>query len=435
MYKSDAGADGASLVASTARRYANSAEGELSTWPGAEPTAEKLLQRYEDFFFGQPDGPIATGDGGVARKESLALCATVRPVVATLWKIRADDIKALAVWREYDPPLIDEQEVFAYCIVDTLGKSLLCKEDARLVGTRGYNAVKKEMTKVAAARKTANDAVRAARRAAAADPSKLSRVAAAETAGELAVAKVHESKYDLAIPQRTVGAKRKVEPAPEPAPKRLGLLAIEEHNDKLCEQMNLEKAQAILAADDEFTQVAAAYDTACTAYVQVLRIPFHDDWNRVQEEASDAWMAARELRMVAREARLAPLREAFERAKSAADRMRDDWRPWAFSERGKREADRLQRECTHALDAYSGMQMASLPPILSQEIVHAHSRWSAWFDWWMAKQEASAAKREARFRARCGCVCEAHCCLDERDCRACLIGRRRGNRLDGYMSE
>ena len=88
------------------------------------------------------------------------------------------------------------------------------------------------MTKVAAARKTANDAVRAARRAAAADPSKLSRVAAAETAGELAVAKVRESKYHLAIPLRTAGAKLKVEPAPEPAPKRLGLLAMEEHNDK-----------------------------------------------------------------------------------------------------------------------------------------------------------------------------------------------------------
>ena len=72
-----------------------SVEGEFSTWLGEVPTEDMLLQRFINFFFGQSGGPHATADSGLVRKQSLALCAIVRKVVASLWEARAEDIKAL----------------------------------------------------------------------------------------------------------------------------------------------------------------------------------------------------------------------------------------------------------------------------------------------------------------------------------------------------
>ena len=344
-----------------------------------------------------------------SERESLALCATVRPVVATLWQTRGDDIKALAVWREYDPPLIDEQEVVAYCIVDTLGKPLLCKPDARKVGTQAYNAVRKEAAKVAEAQKAAADAVRAARRVAAADPSNLLRVAAAETAGAIAVAAVRESKYNLQIPARTVGAKRKAVPVPEPPPKRLGPITLDRQQEAAEMQRALQSAREFFAGDDEIAVLVAAFETAERDYHQALRAEPHDDWGDDVGEAMRAADRAKGAFEAAREARLRDAQDAADAFGELLDACWDDTRLWADSARGRREAARLKHEWTMAFEWARGMR-AALGEVAA-EAWRLYSLqggpytdgWKAWHAWHADKLAAAA---DARQRAVCGCVCE-----------------------------
>ena len=183
-----------------------SGDGELRAPQSFEE--ESARQRALHFFFGVAGGPTATGDGGLALACTLALILTVHKARDYLWKHRRAEIKAM-----FAPERIDKQEVFAFLLIDALGRPLLHKGDARGVGQRGDNGLAKAEQALASAKQSAYSAVRAARKAAESDPGLIPGIAAAEAAGVTAKSRVLATPYDLKLPDRTpVVTKRKREP-------------------------------------------------------------------------------------------------------------------------------------------------------------------------------------------------------------------------------
>ena len=119
-----------------------SGDGELRAPQSFEE--ESARQRALHFFFGVAGGPTATGDGGLALACTLALILTVHKARDYLWKHRRAEIKAM-----FAPERIDKQEVFAFLLIDALGRPLLHTSDARNVGQRGDSGLAKANSEVA----------------------------------------------------------------------------------------------------------------------------------------------------------------------------------------------------------------------------------------------------------------------------------------------
>jgi hypothetical protein len=183
-----------------------------------------LVERFNHLFLSSEDGPVATGDGGVAVEASIELVLAVRDAINELWKAHTAEIKRTCA--PFMPQgLIAKQEVFGFALADALGRPILPGDKAMKVGQYGDNAVrfaegsKDRPGKLTAAREAARSAVRKARRAADKDKALEQGVADAEKAGEAAIAAVLARRVDLDLPNETVGAKRKARPAASvPAP-------------------------------------------------------------------------------------------------------------------------------------------------------------------------------------------------------------------------
>ena len=76
-----------------------------------------LLKRGHFFFFGSPDGMVASDDGGVASIATLALIVAIDKVRKELWKAHIGDFKRLFA---ADSRQIGKQEVLAYLLADAL---------------------------------------------------------------------------------------------------------------------------------------------------------------------------------------------------------------------------------------------------------------------------------------------------------------------------
>ena len=102
------------------------------------------------------------------------------------------------------PALIDKEEILGYVLADALGRPLLTPEDARKIGKRAASQLTVIGKKLKAATKEAGEAARKAQDCAEVDTAKLRTEYEKEAHDELL-----DMPYDLKIPARTVGAKRK----------------------------------------------------------------------------------------------------------------------------------------------------------------------------------------------------------------------------------
>ena len=157
-----------------------------------------LLKRGHFFFFGSPDGMMASDDGGVASIATVALIVAIDKVRNELWKTHIDDFKRLFA---ADSRQISKQEVLAYLLADALGLPVLWHGDALKVGQRGDNALAKYAKEMPPAKKKAAAAVRMAKQDAAG-------IEEAEEIGKQMMAQVSEQQYNLSIPGQTEGPRR-----------------------------------------------------------------------------------------------------------------------------------------------------------------------------------------------------------------------------------
>ena len=160
------------------------------TGKSADPV---LLKRGHSFFFGSPDGMVASGDGGVASIATLALIVAIDKVRNEMWKTHTDDFKRIFAG---DSRKISKQEVLAYLLADALGLPVLWHGDALKVGQRGDNALAKYTKEMPAVKKKAAALVRMATQDAAG-------IEEAEETGKEMMARVSEQQYNLNIPGQT----------------------------------------------------------------------------------------------------------------------------------------------------------------------------------------------------------------------------------------
>lgn len=89
-----------------------------------------LRTRAEKMLLGRGERPIASRIDKVATEATYGLVIAVSDVASQLWQARQDDIKAACA------RLIDEVDVMAYLMADTMGRPLMHYEDTNAVGKR-----------------------------------------------------------------------------------------------------------------------------------------------------------------------------------------------------------------------------------------------------------------------------------------------------------
>ena len=180
------------------------------TRPPQLPSADAALQLVMQLFFGVAGGLVATGGHpGVTgvKGASLEALSIALEAQQSMWTRlgRAADAKAL-----FAPERLDQEEALAYIINDLLGRPLLDKAHARLVGRQVNSGLKADAVVVKRCYNRTRNQVRAAKHAAIIKPELLPGIADAQAAGDLAQAKEREHEWNLMFPPAVVaGAKRK----------------------------------------------------------------------------------------------------------------------------------------------------------------------------------------------------------------------------------
>ena len=186
--------------------------------PFGDSTSAALKERAESMFLRGESAPLASGHPPAAAEATYQLVIDVNTVVRELWSDHSDAIKRRCA-PEMPKGLIAMQEVFGFVLADALGRPLLPADRAMRVGLSGDNALRSIMGaksrkgQLPAARETAAEAVRKAKRVAQSDPSLLPRVAAAQAAGEAAIAAVLAKAVELDLPNETVGKRKRADKA------------------------------------------------------------------------------------------------------------------------------------------------------------------------------------------------------------------------------
>jgi hypothetical protein len=174
--------------------------------PGSAGYADSIRDRVLRMLIGDGERPRRSGLDGIPGSCTNRLVVAARRVVRELWEAHEDDIR-----RSCSPhlptSLIDEMDVLAYVLADALGRP----NDTNKFGKKVAMQAARVEARLVDAERQADGAVRKAAAAAAANPSLLPRVQAARDARAVATDKILNAPYDPKPPDRTVGAKRKID--------------------------------------------------------------------------------------------------------------------------------------------------------------------------------------------------------------------------------
>ena len=161
-------------------------------------------------LIGDGERPRRSGLDGIIGSCTNQLVVAARRVVRELWEAHEDDIRRSC--RPHLPiGLIDEMDVLAYVLADALGRPLPHPDDTNKFGKKVAMQAARVEARLVDAERQADGAVRKASAAAAANPTLLPRVQAARDARAVATGKILNALYDPKPPDRTVGAKRKID--------------------------------------------------------------------------------------------------------------------------------------------------------------------------------------------------------------------------------
>ena len=187
-------------------------ESALESRPGSAGYmyADSIRDRVLRMLIGNGERPRRSGLEGIPGSCTNRLVVAARRVVRELWEAHEDDIRRSC--RPHLPiGLIDEMDVLAYVLADALGRAILHPDDTNKFGKKVAMQAARVEARLVDAERQADGAVRKAAAAAAANPSLLPRVQAARDARAVATDKILNAPYDPKPPDRTVGAKRKID--------------------------------------------------------------------------------------------------------------------------------------------------------------------------------------------------------------------------------
>ena len=171
---------------------------------GNQLSSDALRMRLVCMFTGEGERPQASGESGGVPQATNGLILDALEAARSFWKARKNEIRSCCA-----PAKIDQEEIRGYLLADVLGQPVLTPKDARAVGKRAYTQATAATKRLEEQAKTAKEALRAAARAGREELDG-ARLAAAASAAQ---AEILAEAYDLKVPQQTVGAKRKAQPA------------------------------------------------------------------------------------------------------------------------------------------------------------------------------------------------------------------------------
>ena len=246
-----------------------------------------LRHRILKMLTGEGERPRASGEPSMVSEATngliLAAVGAFGPLERGVWRWWEDN-KA-EIKRCCAPARIDKEESLGYLLADVLGRPLLLSEDARSVGKRATSQATAVEKRISEERRAAVAAARRAARGAGADIDGAQREAAAQAAR----ARVLGDKYDLTLPARTVGAKRRVPPRPLTAKQR----------EAAAQQAEAARVRAELMQDTQLAELTAAQHEARSVYCEVLCMcskqpdsRWAETWRRALEKEQDthhAW--------------------------------------------------------------------------------------------------------------------------------------------------
>lgn len=216
-----------------------------------------LRERAESMLLGDGERPRSSSKGRLVIEATNGLLIDARFAVSELWEACADDIRAACA-----PTPIDEMDAYGYVLADALGRPLLHEDDAGDVGRCAHVQQGRAATKWKTEERKAAGAVRKATAAAAAKPQLSPRIAAAQAAGDTACTAVLTKTYNLNLPLRCAGKRKR------------------EQTDEVTDE------EAAVAAAEEATKAASKAVTAAQSRQKAATQVAHGAWSTRAQAAA-----------------------------------------------------------------------------------------------------------------------------------------------------
>ena len=164
-------------------------------------SATMLLRRAIYMFTGATGGLRSSGDGAASHEAFNKLVMHASQAINKLWEDQREEVARCSA-------VTNQKQALGYLLADALGYPLLAPAEATAVGQRAAAHSKALDAKVVAMLKATKEALRKATRAAE-KPGKEVDLSQLEADGRASHDQFLNAPYDLKLPARTVGAKRK----------------------------------------------------------------------------------------------------------------------------------------------------------------------------------------------------------------------------------